>query len=142
MLSNTNGQTAINERTCREEFQCPQNGDFDVEDQYRICWSEETSKSPNDSITSGVPGERSVNESWLVEDVIFLTPFRCLDPLGNAHSFQRNKMNLTLAKASCLPLVRKAKSPDLSIIQCRSSRAHLFGFGALRSGHLRSMTFV
>ncbi|GFW56687.1 uncharacterized protein TNCV_4067671 [Trichonephila clavipes] len=34
-----------------------------------------------------------------------------------------------------------AKSPDLSI-QCRSSRAHQTALACLRSGHLRSMTFV
>ncbi|GFS80846.1 uncharacterized protein TNCV_126131 [Trichonephila clavipes] len=34
-----------------------------------------------------------------------------------------------------------AKSPGLSI-QCRSSRAHQTALAPLRSGHLRSMTFV
>ncbi|GFV13230.1 uncharacterized protein TNCV_3655501 [Trichonephila clavipes] len=34
-----------------------------------------------------------------------------------------------------------AKSPGLSI-QCRSSRAHQTALAGLRSGHLRSMTFV
>ncbi|GFX15506.1 uncharacterized protein TNCV_3304351 [Trichonephila clavipes] len=34
-----------------------------------------------------------------------------------------------------------AKSPDLSI-QCWSSRAHQRALACLRSGHLRSMTFV
>ncbi|GFY28569.1 uncharacterized protein TNCV_4150001 [Trichonephila clavipes] len=34
-----------------------------------------------------------------------------------------------------------AKSPGLSI-QCRSSRAHQTALARLRSGHLRSMTFV
>ncbi|EGI62180.1 Mariner Mos1 transposase [Acromyrmex echinatior] len=34
MLSNTYGEAAISERTCREWFQCFKNGDFDVEDRY------------------------------------------------------------------------------------------------------------
>ena len=34
MLSNTYGEAAINERTCREWFQRFKNGDFDVEDQH------------------------------------------------------------------------------------------------------------
>ncbi|GFV76785.1 mariner Mos1 transposase [Trichonephila clavipes] len=34
MLSNTYGETAISERTCREWFQRFKNGDFDVEDQH------------------------------------------------------------------------------------------------------------
>ncbi|GFV88404.1 uncharacterized protein TNCV_1242171 [Trichonephila clavipes] len=34
-----------------------------------------------------------------------------------------------------------AKSPGISI-QCRSSRAHQTALARLRSGHLRSMTFV
>jgi len=32
MLSNTYGETAISQRTCREWFQCFKNGDFDTED--------------------------------------------------------------------------------------------------------------
>jgi len=32
MLSNTHGEVAISERTCREWFQRFKNGDFDVED--------------------------------------------------------------------------------------------------------------
>ena len=32
MLSNTYGEAAISERTCREQFQHFKNGDFDVED--------------------------------------------------------------------------------------------------------------
>ena len=32
MLSNTYGEAAINERTCREQFQRFKSGDFDVED--------------------------------------------------------------------------------------------------------------
>ncbi|GFT07591.1 mariner Mos1 transposase [Trichonephila clavipes] len=39
MLSNTYGEAAINERTCREGFQCFKNGDFGVEDQHGICCS-------------------------------------------------------------------------------------------------------
>jgi len=34
MLSNTYGETAISERTCREWFQRFKNGDFDVEDRH------------------------------------------------------------------------------------------------------------
>ncbi|GFV28990.1 mariner Mos1 transposase [Trichonephila clavipes] len=34
MLSNTYGEVAISERTCREWFQRFKNGDFDVEDQH------------------------------------------------------------------------------------------------------------
>ena len=34
MLSNTYGEAAISERTCREWFQCFKNGDFDVEDRH------------------------------------------------------------------------------------------------------------
>ncbi|GFW81287.1 uncharacterized protein TNCV_376351 [Trichonephila clavipes] len=34
-----------------------------------------------------------------------------------------------------------AKSPGLSV-QCRSSKAHQTALASLRSGHLRSMTFV
>ena len=34
MLSNTYGEVAINERTCREWFQRFKNGDFDVEDRH------------------------------------------------------------------------------------------------------------
>ncbi|GFU49341.1 mariner Mos1 transposase [Trichonephila clavipes] len=37
MLSNTYGEAAINEKTCREWFQRFKNGDFDVEDQHGIC---------------------------------------------------------------------------------------------------------
>ncbi|GFX05834.1 mariner Mos1 transposase [Trichonephila clavipes] len=37
MLSNTYGEAAISERTCREWFQRFKNGDFDVEDQHGIC---------------------------------------------------------------------------------------------------------
>ncbi|GFV53738.1 mariner Mos1 transposase [Trichonephila clavipes] len=36
MLSNTYGEAAISERTCREWFQRFKNGDFDVEDQHGI----------------------------------------------------------------------------------------------------------
>ncbi|GFS80890.1 RNase H domain-containing protein [Trichonephila clavipes] len=56
------------------------------------------------------------------------------------NSFQRNKMNLTWRN----PPVHHwyaAKSPGL-FIQCRSSRAQQMAFACLRSGHLRSMTFV
>ncbi|GFW23199.1 mariner Mos1 transposase [Trichonephila clavipes] len=38
MLSNTYGEAAISERTCREWFQRFKNGDFDVEDQHGIWW--------------------------------------------------------------------------------------------------------
>ncbi|GFW40637.1 mariner Mos1 transposase [Trichonephila clavipes] len=38
MLSNTYGEAAISERTCRECFQRFKNGDFDVEDQHGIWW--------------------------------------------------------------------------------------------------------
>ena len=34
MFSNTYGEAAINERTCREWFQRFKNGDFDVEDRH------------------------------------------------------------------------------------------------------------
>ncbi|GFW72334.1 mariner Mos1 transposase [Trichonephila clavipes] len=37
MLSNTYGEAAISERTCRECFQCFKNGDFDVKGQHGIC---------------------------------------------------------------------------------------------------------
>ncbi|GFT21799.1 RNase H domain-containing protein, partial [Trichonephila clavipes] len=57
------------------------------------------------------------------------------------HSFQRNKMNLTWRKPPAYHWYA-AKSPDLSIIQCRSSRAHQTALAHFRSGHLRSMTFV
>ncbi|GFT02217.1 RNase H domain-containing protein [Trichonephila clavipes] len=56
------------------------------------------------------------------------------------HSFQRNKMNLTWRNPPA-HYWYAAKSPGLSI-QCRSSRAHQTTLARLRSGHLRSMTFV
>ncbi|GFW06614.1 uncharacterized protein TNCV_2189471 [Trichonephila clavipes] len=56
------------------------------------------------------------------------------------HSFQRNKMNLTRRNPPAHHWYA-AKSPGLSI-QCRSSRAHQTALARLRSGHLRSMTFV
>jgi len=34
MLSNTNGETAISERTCRDWFQSIKNGDFDIEERH------------------------------------------------------------------------------------------------------------
>ena len=34
MLSNTYGEAAISERTCRKWFQCFKNGDFNVEDRH------------------------------------------------------------------------------------------------------------
>ncbi|GFX65334.1 hypothetical protein TNCV_3168811 [Trichonephila clavipes] len=40
MLSNTYGEAAISERTCRECFQRFKNGDFDVEDQHGIWWDQ------------------------------------------------------------------------------------------------------
>ncbi|GFV35859.1 uncharacterized protein TNCV_2866191 [Trichonephila clavipes] len=40
MLSNTYGDAAISERTCREWFQRFKNGDFDVEDQHGIWWDQ------------------------------------------------------------------------------------------------------
>ncbi|GFW67653.1 uncharacterized protein TNCV_3445251 [Trichonephila clavipes] len=40
MLSNTYGEAAISERTCREWFQRFKNGDFDVEDQHGIWWDQ------------------------------------------------------------------------------------------------------
>ncbi|GFX53893.1 uncharacterized protein TNCV_1598391 [Trichonephila clavipes] len=40
MLSNTDGEAAIRERTCREWFQRFKNGDFDVEDQHDIWWDQ------------------------------------------------------------------------------------------------------
>ncbi|GFT07093.1 uncharacterized protein TNCV_1416111 [Trichonephila clavipes] len=55
-------------------------------------------------------------------------------------SFQRNKMNLTWRNPPAQHWYA-AKSPGLSI-QCRSSRAHQTALARLRSGHLRSMTFV
>ncbi|GFV55613.1 RNase H domain-containing protein [Trichonephila clavipes] len=55
-------------------------------------------------------------------------------------SFQRNKMNLTWRNPSAYHWYA-AKSPCLSI-QCRSSRAHQTALARLRSGHLRSMSFV
>ncbi|GFW09613.1 RNase H domain-containing protein [Trichonephila clavipes] len=56
------------------------------------------------------------------------------------HSFQRNKMNLTWRNPPAHHWYA-AKSTGLSI-QCRSSRAHQTALARLRSGHLRSMTFV
>jgi len=38
MLSNTYGEAAISERTCREWFQRFKNGDFDVEDRHSGIW--------------------------------------------------------------------------------------------------------
>ncbi|GFV07606.1 RNase H domain-containing protein [Trichonephila clavipes] len=55
-------------------------------------------------------------------------------------SFQRNKMYLTWRNPPAHHWYA-AKSPGLSI-QCRSSRAHQTALARLRSGHLRSMTFV
>ncbi|GFV30629.1 RNase H domain-containing protein [Trichonephila clavipes] len=55
-------------------------------------------------------------------------------------SFQRNKMNLTWRNPPAHHWYA-AKSPGLSI-QCRSSRSHKTALAHLRSGHLRSMTFV
>ncbi|GFT21769.1 RNase H domain-containing protein [Trichonephila clavipes] len=40
MLSNTYGEAAISERTCREWSQRFKNGDFDVEDQHDIWWDQ------------------------------------------------------------------------------------------------------
>ncbi|GFV73489.1 hypothetical protein TNCV_1271741 [Trichonephila clavipes] len=40
MLSNTYGEAAISERTCREWFQRFKNSDFDVEDQHDIWWDQ------------------------------------------------------------------------------------------------------
>ncbi|GFX30793.1 uncharacterized protein TNCV_656791 [Trichonephila clavipes] len=40
MLSNTDGEAAISERTCREWFQRFKNGDFDAEDQHGIRWDQ------------------------------------------------------------------------------------------------------
>ena len=34
MLSSTYDEAALNERTCREWFQCFKSGDFDVEDRH------------------------------------------------------------------------------------------------------------
>jgi len=34
IFSNTYGETAISERTCRQWFQCFKNGDFDIEDRH------------------------------------------------------------------------------------------------------------
>ncbi|GFV00610.1 RNase H domain-containing protein [Trichonephila clavipes] len=56
------------------------------------------------------------------------------------HSFQRNKMNLTWRNPPAHHCYA-SKSPGLSI-QCRSSRAHQTTLARLRSGHLRSKTFV
>ncbi|GFX17730.1 uncharacterized protein TNCV_475301 [Trichonephila clavipes] len=56
------------------------------------------------------------------------------------HSFPRNKMNLTWRNPPAHHWYA-AKSSGLSI-QCRSSRAHQTALACLRSGHLRSMTFV
>ncbi|GFT09056.1 integrase catalytic domain-containing protein [Trichonephila clavipes] len=56
------------------------------------------------------------------------------------HSFHRAKMNLTWRNPPAHHWYA-AKSPDLSI-QCTSSRAHQTALARLRSGHLRSMTFV
>ncbi|GFX31409.1 uncharacterized protein TNCV_432521 [Trichonephila clavipes] len=40
MLSNTYGETAISERTCREWSQRFKNGEFDVEDKHDIWWDQ------------------------------------------------------------------------------------------------------
>ncbi|GFW49590.1 uncharacterized protein TNCV_2843711 [Trichonephila clavipes] len=40
ILSNTYGEAAISERTCREWFQRFENGDFDVKDQHGIWWDQ------------------------------------------------------------------------------------------------------
>ncbi|GFS93900.1 uncharacterized protein TNCV_5053511 [Trichonephila clavipes] len=56
------------------------------------------------------------------------------------HSLQRTKMNLTWRNPPAHHWYA-AKSPGLSI-QYRSSRAHQTALARLRSGHLRSMTFV
>ncbi|GFU46382.1 RNase H domain-containing protein [Trichonephila clavipes] len=55
-------------------------------------------------------------------------------------SFQRNKRKLTWRNPPAHHCYA-TKSPGLSI-QCRSSRAHQTALARLRSGHLRSMTFV
>ncbi|GFW84884.1 uncharacterized protein TNCV_681721 [Trichonephila clavipes] len=55
-------------------------------------------------------------------------------------SFQRNKMYLTWRNPPAHHWYA-AKSPGLSI-QCRSFKAHQTALARLRSGHLRSMTFV
>ncbi|GFT10881.1 RNase H domain-containing protein [Trichonephila clavipes] len=56
------------------------------------------------------------------------------------HSVQRNKMNLTWRNPPAHHWYA-AKSPSLSI-QCMSSRTHQTALGRIRSGHLRSITFV
>ncbi|GFU38679.1 uncharacterized protein TNCV_434751 [Trichonephila clavipes] len=55
-------------------------------------------------------------------------------------SFQRTKINLTWRNPPAHHWY-SGKSPGLSI-QCRSSRVHQTALARLRSGHLRSMTFV
>ncbi|GFT86940.1 uncharacterized protein TNCV_3641911 [Trichonephila clavipes] len=40
MLSNTYGEAAISERTCREWFKRFKNGEFDVKDQHGIWWDQ------------------------------------------------------------------------------------------------------
>ncbi|GFV57146.1 RNase H domain-containing protein [Trichonephila clavipes] len=58
------------------------------------------------------------------------------------NTFQRNKMNVTGRNPPTHHwYAAKRESPGLSI-QCRSSRAHQTTLVSLRSGHLRSMTFV
>ncbi|GFV97603.1 uncharacterized protein TNCV_2041111 [Trichonephila clavipes] len=56
------------------------------------------------------------------------------------HSLQRTKLNLTWRNPPAHHWYA-AKSPGLSL-QCRSSRAHQTALARIKSGHLRSMTFV
>ncbi|GFS59942.1 uncharacterized protein TNCV_3957381 [Trichonephila clavipes] len=87
----------------------------------------------------GVPGNEAANElAGRGSDLP--NPNSTVLTHTEIHSFQRNQMNLTWRNPPAHHWYA-AKSPGLTI-QCRSSRAHQTALARLRSGHLRSMTFV
>ncbi|GFS90270.1 mariner Mos1 transposase [Trichonephila clavipes] len=71
MLSNTYGEAAISERTCREWFQRFKKGDFDVEDQHGIWWKQlgvmyyELLK-PTETITGDRYGMQLLNHKCII----------------------------------------------------------------------------
>ncbi|GFX50197.1 uncharacterized protein TNCV_2782191 [Trichonephila clavipes] len=87
----------------------------------------------------GVPGNEAADE-LAGRGCDLPNPSSTVLTHSEIHSFQRNKMNLTWRNPPAHQWYA-AKSPGLSI-QCRSSRAHQTALARLRSGHLRSMTFV
>ncbi|GFV39100.1 uncharacterized protein TNCV_4339881 [Trichonephila clavipes] len=88
----------------------------------------------------GVPGKEAAADELAGGGCDLPNPSSTVLTHSEIHSFQRNKMNLTWRNPHAHHWYA-AKSPGLSI-QCRSFRAHQTDLARLRSGHLRSMTFV